>query len=203
MDKTAAPPDSEEAANAKKHETDSAAGEILGLDPNKTDRVATEIASIIKVQNGPKRIVIAGGAGSGKSTLSRFLSGKLRVKRFDLDEYIEGGFHKDPATYDSRLNAALYLVWKDMPDLWILEHVEACRPFIIHGFRPSYTILVDPGAEHLKKTAAARNLAGKNDPDREKRAMDTMKTSAEQFKAVKGTNIRLRDPHFLMKRIEG
>jgi GTPase SAR1 family protein len=206
MIKTAGPPSSEAKANAKKAETDTLAAQLLDLDSARLKKQATRVANFIRnsVSKENARIVITGGAGSGKTTFAGALSKELKLKDFDLDEYVEGGHTADQEAYETRLHNAFLGVWQDLPDKtgWVIEHVEACHPFLVETFEPSFAILVDPGADRLKRTAEARNAVGKADPSREKRALETMKKAKKQFKALSGKEVSLSNGKLIVKKIE-
>lgn len=201
--KEAAPPSSEAKANAQKAKTDQEAGQLLDFDKKKLQQGVAELIKILSTFKNPT-IVVTGGAGSGKSTVSGMLSEKLGIKEFDLDKYIEGGHTKDKDAYQARLKKAWYNVWQDLPNEggWIIEHVEACNPELVGMFEPDLAILVDPGEQKLKLTAAARNKVGKEDPTREKRALETMTKAKKQFNALDGEKVVLKSTLYSLKRLE-
>jgi energy-coupling factor transporter ATP-binding protein EcfA2 len=203
MNKTAAPPESEREANRAKAETDDLAAQFLELDHPRLKRDVAVLAHIIKTDGIHNRtICITGGAGSGKSTLAKLLAKALSVKTFDLDEYIKGGY-SDDGTYDRRLSTAAYNVWMELPrEGWIVEHVNACKPDVSDLFKPQYAILVDPGKQHLKEVAAARNMAGKTDHSREERALKTAEEAKNEFKKLKGAYVPMSSGTLLVKRLD-
>jgi hypothetical protein len=203
MIKTAAPPDSEAESNAKKSETDRMASELVPINKKKFKEWMGEMADALGQMKNPK-IVVTGGAGSGKSSLASVLSDELGIKHFDLDAYVEGGFTDHKKTYEERLQKAYYNVWEDLPSKggWIIEHVEACSPELVEIFRPEWAILVDTGEQKIRLTAEARNKVGKDDPTREKRALETMKKSKKQFEALKGPTANGVGSPYILKKLE-
>ena len=203
MDKTAAPPESEREANEAKADTDRLTSQLMDIDHPKLMRDVAVLAHIIKTDGLNNRTVcITGGAGSGKSTLAKALGKALSVKSFDLDEYIKGGY-SDDGTYDRRLSTAAYNVWMELPHSgWVVEHVNACKSDVVDLFKPQYVILVDPGKQHLKEVAAARNMVGKTDHSREKRALDTAEEAKKEFTRTKGSYVPLSGGTLLVKRLD-
>jgi hypothetical protein len=205
MDKLASPPASEQKANAQKAETDTLAAEILNLDEKKVAKTVKRLADLIESTEAPQiRIVMTGGAGSGKTTAAGILAKQLSLKDFDLDEYVEGGHTGDKQSYNSRLLKAFTHVWQDLPSRtgWIIDHVEACHPDLVKTFFPLFAILVDPGEKRIRDAAEARNrVRGKDDPGRIKRAMESMKTAKEQFAALKSV-AEVETNGFVLKQLE-
>jgi hypothetical protein len=191
MIKTAAPPKEEAASNARKAAVDTLAAELLNIDQKALKAHARYCIKYIKgLKNVAVKVVIAGGAGSGKTTIAGELSKLLDAKNIDFDEYIVGGFTEDSTEYDKRLHNAFLPVWKDLPkDNWIIEHVEACSKEFVDFFQPTWAVLVDPGDDRLKKTAKARNAVGTSDPTREARALKSAKKAKKDFEALKGVEL--------------
>ena len=180
-------PREEQKANEAKARTDSKAAELLNFDHGELKLAAEKLADKMRKAGPPYHLVVAGGAGSGKTTLAGALSTALGIPAFDFDEYVRGGWTPDRDEYEERLKRALYDLWTDLPadaDGWIVEHVESCSKMMTDLLRPNYALLVDTGEERLRLTAQARNAVGTFDPAREKRALQSMKTAKEQFWAL-------------------
>ena len=181
-------PREEAKLNAAKAERDERAAEVLGLSLGKISKQAEDLAAMLKKhQRNSYKIVLTGGAGSGKTTLANELSKKLEIPIYDLDNYIRGGWTPDREEYEQRLFHAIYDLWTDLPagDYgWIVEHVEACSPTITKFLRPNFAVLLDPGEEALMAAARARNSVGSHDERREDRAVSSSKLAKEQFNAM-------------------
>ena len=186
-------------ANKAKSALDVMAAKIMSLDIDAVREAAGDIydALVDRLGNGPhegtlnmQRIIVAGGAGSGKTTIAAALSKSIGVKSFDFDEYIPGGWTEDKKEYDRRFNKALYELWEDVPQKkgFIVEHVEACNPDLVGLYRPDIAILVDPGLERLRQVAEARTEASSAaDPkNRLTRALQSDGRAKTQFKALPG-----------------
>ena len=94
MQKEAEPQNLE--ANAAKIEMNTQVAQLLHLDEDTLKAKSKELADAIKrASEGSPRILVAGGAGSGKTTIARILSTLFVVKNLDLDEYIPGGWTSD------------------------------------------------------------------------------------------------------------
>ena len=180
------------AANARKDRTDSLAADLLNIDPTPRLKNAKRIAQLVGTG---ARMVITGGAGSGKSSIACDLAELLDVPMFDFDEYVPGGFDKDSKVYRKRLLDAMDNLWGDLPSKggWIIEHVEACNEYIVKAFRPQYALLVDPPAAKMLRTAAARsqvnNESEKTQLARVKRAMESAEYARMQYADVPGEKV--------------
>jgi len=196
-------PKQERLANALKAKTDERAGEVLNFNEAKVKQRAKTVGHLLRREGEPARVVVTGGAGAGKSSFAGSLSDVLDVPVFDFDKYIQGGFTPDVEEYESRLNSAVYDLWSDLPKSdtgYIIEHVEACNPTLIRMLNPNFAVLLDPGEDHLKRTAKVRNEVGTYNRSREKRALDSMKTSRKHFEAAPG-NIVMKDGGILVKKL--
>lgn len=194
-------PKQERLANALKAKTDEKVGEVLNLSEEKVKRRAKTVGQLLRREGEPARVVVTGGAGAGKSTFAGSLSDILEVPVFDFDKYIKGGFTPDASEYKDRLNSAVYDLWSDLPKSdtgYIIEHVESCNPTLIRMLNPNFAVLLDPGEEHLKRTAQVRNQVGMFNRTREKRALDSMKTARKHFDDAPGT-IVMKDGGILVK----
>jgi hypothetical protein len=187
-------PISDHEANEKKALTDALAAQFLNIDQEKLAKDAKTIADAMP---SSFRLAVTGGAGSGKSTVSSELSELLDVPVFDFDEYIPGGYSKDPKVYHKRLLDGMDNLWGDLPfkKSWIIEHVEACNDEMVKAFSPTHCLLLCPPASRAMRTAAARSLVA-NESDatqfrREQRAMESAEFSRMQFDAVPGKIILL------------
>jgi adenosyl cobinamide kinase/adenosyl cobinamide phosphate guanylyltransferase len=199
MDKTAAPPESESEANAKKSMTDRLAGELMGVDHKHVRKFAEQLGEKalenLPLVERPMRIVVTGGAGSGKSSLSINLAEAFELKHLDVDQYVKGGYTPDAKEWKKRLEEAYAAVWQDLPTRrgWVVEHVEACDKPWVSLLHPNLAILVAPEEKQLLRTAEARNTVGKEDPNRARRALETAETSKKQFLDLRG--VVLADMH--------
>lgn len=184
---------SETQANAAKAKTDALAADLLDLDQDDLRKDATKIASYIRTHFKPLknvRVVVAGGAGSGKTTIASALSKELELPAFDLDEFIKGGFTSDKEKYRRRFLKAIHDVWTDMPSGkgWVLDHVESCSPDLLSYLKPHYAILLKPNQERLRLTARARNMVSEDPwPGREKRALESASLAEKQFDEANGS----------------
>ena len=182
----------DQAANAAKAQTDTKAAGLLGLDEDAVKKVAKAVAKDILALHKddiPIRIVMSGGAGSGKTTFARLLSEELGVKNIDLDEYVPGGFTTDKDEYARRFNKSLYEVWDSVPPKkgWIIEHVEACNKDLVGLYSPNFAILVDPGLERVTAAAKGRaDVADEKDPShRIERGIQSSMKAKKQFEALR------------------
>lgn len=196
-------PKQERLANALKEKTDERAGEVLNFSEEKVRRRAKTVGGLLRREGEPPRVVVTGGAGSGKTSFSNSLSDVLDVPVFDLDKYIRGGWTKDVEEYESRINSAVYDLWADLPKSdtgYIIEHVEACNPTLVRMLNPNFAVLLDPGEDQLKRTAQVRNSVGMYNRTREQRALDSMKSARKHFEAAPG-NIVMKDGGILIKQL--
>ena len=209
MEKISKPQDP--GANAIKAEMNTQASQLLHLDEDALKGKAQKIADAIWADLGDAvlagvdpRVLVTGGAGSGKTTLAGQLSQILGVKNLDFDEYIPGGWTSDSEEYARRFNKGLYELWEDVPKKkgWVIEHVESCASSLIGLYNPDYAVLVDPGEERLAAAAEARQaIMGKGtDKDRLARALQSDKKAKEQFKAMSG-EIVFKTPGFVLKKV--
>jgi hypothetical protein len=180
-------------ANKQKADTDSKAAELLDIDQKELGKASKTISSILEHLEVPRmKIVITGAAGSGKTTLAGELSKKLSIPVFDLDEFIEGGWTSNKEEYKKRFVKALYQVWQKLPakGSWIIDHVEACSPDILHILHPNFFILVHPPDSRIVATAKARMEVSDDKTDRVPRALQSKKTAEKQFKDAGGMLLR-------------
>lgn len=191
--------------NQAKALVDAKAGELLHLDEDAVRESAESVADYI--DGDSPRVLVTGGAGSGKTTFAESLGRILGVKSRVFDEYIPGGWTSDSEEYARRFNKGLYELWEHIQPKkgWVIEHVEACHPDLVGLYPPDYAILVDPGEERLRKSVAARSeVMGDDGKDgsRLARALQSDKKAKSQFNALKG-EVVLKMPGFILKRVEG
>ena len=209
MEKISKPQDP--GANAIKAEMNTQASQLLHLDEDALKGKAQKIADAIQAALGDgvlagvdPRVLVTGGAGSGKTTLAGQLSQILGVKNLDFDEYIPGGWTTDSEEYARRFNKGLYELWEDVPKKkgWVIEHVESCASSLVGLYNPDFAVLVDPGEERLAAAAEARQaIMGKGtDKGRLARALQSDKKAKEQFKAIPG-EIVFKTPGFILKKV--
>jgi hypothetical protein len=191
-------------ANARKARTDSLAAQYLDIDQKK---LAKDAKTITDALPDNVRLFITGGAGSGKSTVSSELGELLDVPVFDFDEYIPGGYSKDPKVYRKRLLDGMDSLWGSLPvkKSWIVEHVESCNDEMVKAFRPTHCLIICPPATRAMRTAAARSLVSGESPAaqyrREQRAMESAEYARMQFDAVPG-KIVLRGKGWELKEVK-
>ena len=201
--------------NKSKLMADAQAGELLHLDEDVLKGQAKMLSDAIHKEMGDAvlsgvdpRVLITGGAGSGKSTMAGHLSRALGVKNLNFDEYIPGGWTSDSQEYAKRFNKGLYEMWDDVPKKkgWVIEHVEACDPDLVGLYPSDFAVLVDPGEERLRAVAEARSSVMGNgtegNKDRLARALQSDKKAKAQFNAMKGKVIA-KVPGYLLKVVEG
>lgn len=179
----------EERANATKARTDQLAGELLGSG-SKVQKMAQEISALLFWED-PLHLCISGGAGSGKSSVARRLAKILDVPVFDFDEFIPGGYHRDPKVYRKRFVDGMSSLWDALPrGPWIVEHVEACNDEMLRAFKPNAVLHLSPPASHAMSTAAARSAVAGEGPEeqygREQRALESAVISSNQFSKTPG-----------------
>ena len=201
--------------NKAKAVADSKAGELLHLDEDVlraqakmlSDAIFKEMGDAVLAGVDP-RVLVTGGAGSGKTTLAGHLAKALGVKNLNFDEYIPGGWTSDSEEYAKRFNKGLYEMWDDVPKKkgWVIEHVEACDPDLVGLYRSDFAVLVDPGEERLRAAAEARSAVMSKGTDGNKdrlaRALQSDKKAKAQFNAMKG-KIIAKVPGLLLKVVEG
>jgi hypothetical protein len=210
LDKTSAVQDPE--ANAKKADTDRRAAELIGVDDDVVRKDAKNLVEQLRKYcgNGPHehtlnmlRIVIAGAAGSGKTSIAVQLAKELGVKNIDLDDFIPGGHTADKLEYERRFNRGLYEAWDSVPHKagWIIEHIGACNKDLVSLYSPSFALLVDPGPERIRLAAAARAAVSDsgNEKDRLARALETEKSSRKQFDSLHGTVLSREPKGYILK----
>lgn len=203
MFKEAQVPEGERKANERKAEVDTLAANLLNIDRGEIKKASQDIIERLhRTGVEPIRLVLAGGAGSGKTTLSGDLSDGLMVPVIDLDEYIKGGWTADRVEYEKRLTQAVYDAWDDLPARrgWVVEHVESCGPDVVSLLRPNFAVLLDPGPDRVRKTAQARNEVGTFSPTREKRAIESMERAKTQFNKLPG-DVLTRGKTWVLKRV--
>jgi energy-coupling factor transporter ATP-binding protein EcfA2 len=195
--------------NKSKAEADARASILMHLDDDALASQAGKIADAIQMEfdDGP-RVLVTGGAGSGKTALAGHLSSALGVKSLNFDEYIPGGWTSDAKEYERRFSKGLYEMWDDVPPKkgWVIEHVEACSPNLVGLYRPDFVVLVDPGVERLRQAAEARSeVSGKGaegSKDRLARALQSDERAKTQYKSL-GGEVVFRIPGFELKKIKG
>jgi len=169
--------------NAQKQITDDLAGELLELDKAPLKYAAKEVADLLGTMN-LRKILVTGGAGSGKTTFSDELANLAELRHFDMDKYVKGGYTKDASVYTQRLVDAVYKMWLVLPIAgWVVEHVEMGRPEFVQSFQPDAVILLPSGKEHLRNVAAARAIAAREPSpvEREDRAVQTSEQAEKRF----------------------
>lgn len=160
--------------NAQKQRTDDLAGSLLELDDNVVKGWAAKASAKLLKHGG--RIIVTGGAGSGKTTFAKELARILEVPHFDLDTFIKGGYTPDKKVYEQRLIAGLMALWNALPrGGYVVEHVLAARPDILQALRPDAVILLNATDKHLIRVASGRAVAAREDSPNERiaRALQT------------------------------
>lgn len=189
--------------NKVKENTDAQVAILLKLDKESLHEKVELVADVIdSTFEGQPRIVITGGAGSGKSTFAADLSTTLGIKGFSFDQYIPGGFTEKKDEYERRFNKGMYELWEDLPQKkgWVIEHVESCKPEFLGLYAADFAILLDPGEEHLRKVVEARTtLQGGVTLAR---ALTSAAKAVSQFEELKG-EIVFKAPGVFLKQIEG
>jgi len=203
MQKEAKPQDVE--LNRAKSDADAKVSELLKVDKEAIDSKAGEIGDVILKEMddilSPK-VVVTGGAGSGKTTIASALAKALGVKSLSFDEYVPGGWVDDKEEYARRFSKGLYEMWEDVPPRkgWVIEHVESCGESLVGLYRPDFALLVDPGDEHLGRVAEARSsIQGSVTLSRSLQSAEKAKT---QFNALPGS-VLMKVPGFVLKKVEG
>ena len=177
-------------ANQRKRKIDALAGKLLDLDAEKLITLAGNIAFQLL---GPERVrlMVTGGAGSGKTTVSSVIAERLNLPCFDFDEYVVNGWHPDGKEYRRRLVAAMSRLYDDLPYKtgWVVEHVEACNGDMLKAFQPTHCLLLAPPAQHLLDIAGARARAGgeKSPASLEQRALESSEYARMQFEKAPGS----------------
>lgn len=194
--------------NKVKENTDAQVAILLKLDKESLHEKVQEVSDAIWNAVGDDvlagvspRVVVAGGAGSGKSTFAADLSTTLGVKGFSFDQYIPGGFTEKKDEYERRFNKGMYELWEDLPQKkgWVIEHVESCKPEFLGLYAADFAILLDPGEEHLRKVVEARTtLQGGVTLAR---ALTSAAKAVSQFEELKG-EIVFKAPGVFLKQIE-
>lgn len=192
----------DDALNKVKEMTDAQVGILLKLDKESLHEKVELVAKLIdSTFDSEPRIVVTGGAGSGKSTFAADLASTLSVKGFSFDQYIPGGFTEKKDEYERRFNKGMYELWEDIPQKkgWIIEHVEACKPEFLGLYAADFAILLDPGEEHLRKVVEARStLQGGVTLAR---ALSSATKAVSQFEELKGELV-FKTPGMFLKRLE-
>lgn len=192
------------AANKTKADMNTQAAQLLNLDEDALGAEVKKLVAVIMKVAGSPRVLVTGGAGSGKTTVAGSLASLLGVKNLDFDEYIPGGWTSDKNEYARRFNKGLYELWEDVPQKkgWVIEHVEACNPDLVGLYNPDWVVLVDPGEERIRRAAEARTAVTGSGEGRLARALQSVKKAKEQFKAIPG-EVELRTPGFVLKKVVG
>jgi hypothetical protein len=183
-------------ANVRKKLVDGMTSVLLDLDERAVRRTAREVAEVVKDAAPHARIVVAGGAGAGKTVFSEALAHELRIPCFDFDAYIPGGHTPNKALYKERLRKGFESLWLDLPHVhsWVVEHVEACNRNFVDSLSPTLAIHLDPGLDHLKSVAQARDIVASNtDGKRAVRASETALRSRAHFRSLPGRVVFKRD----------
>jgi hypothetical protein len=191
--------------NRRKEETDHRAGELLHVDLDKMKADAEELAAHIRGRaGGVYKVVVSGGAGSGKTSISFRLAEALGAKHLDMDKYVPGGFTEHEVEYARRLNKALYEMWEDIPTKggWVIDHVEACSKEVVGLLNPTFAILCDPGVERIRSVAEARTQAGSDHEERLSRGLQSAIKSTKQYAALKGTHLPSGVPDYHLKLLD-
>lgn len=189
-------------ANERKRKIDSLAGKLLGLDGDKLVSLGGDIAFRLL---GPEqvRLMVTGGAGSGKTTVASVIAERLNLPCFDFDEYIVGGWHQDGKEYRRRLVAAMSKLYDDLPYKtgWVVEHVEACNQDMFKAFKPTHCLLLAPSAKQLMMVASARASAGGDSSAAglEQRALESSEYARMQFEKVSG-EVMARGKNWVLKK---
>jgi shikimate kinase len=197
----------EAVANERKLAIDALTAELLK--PNH-EQIKEEIVDPIAAyffdhENWPINLCITGGAGAGKTTVAKLLSAAVgSVPVFDFDEFIPGGYTKNPKEYRARLMRGLMALWEAIPAKggWIIDHVESCNEEFIKSFRPNFALYIHQPGSVLVNTARARAQASgeKDSTDREQRALESAEYAKLQFKQLQGVVV-LKNPTFKLKKI--
>lgn len=181
--------------NSQKARTDELASELLGLDAKKLVREAGLMATFLKsnVKADPLKIVVTGAAGSGKTTLANALSSALGLPVFDMDQFVDGGWTPNRPEYDHRLIRAMYKLLAKMPSHggWVVEHVEACHPSLVHSFEPNVAVILHTDKRNLLRVAEARSQVSRNGYHSfAMRALGSGEIAERQFREVPGKEVR-------------
>jgi hypothetical protein len=202
MIKNAAVQDPE--ANSKKQLTDFEAGKILGVDSDAIRSTAREIVQALNAWcgRGPHEgtpsdatYVIAGGAGSGKTSIAAVLAAEMGLKHLDLDTFIPGGYTRDRDEYARRFNKGLYEMWEEIPKKsWVIDHVHACSPELVLLYHPKFAIFVNATVEHLFRVAEARSRASHDETGevtgRKVRAVESKERAHAEFRRLQGELVK-------------
>lgn len=186
-------------ANSKKKDSDYLTSLFMDYSPKTIDSLAKEIFETFPESD---RLVLTGAAGAGKTSLSKRLSKLFDIPVIDLDDLVEGGFTKDRNEYERRLSDAWDKLISDLPDKYIVEHVEACNPGLVDRIKPNYAIYVDPGEDNLRQVAIVRSKVGKSSPEqRISRSVSSGKTARDQFDNLTGELVIDR-PNLKVKKLK-
>lgn len=171
--------------NAQKQRTDDLAGSLLELDDNVVKGWAAKAANTLLGHRG--RIIVTGGAGSGKTTFSKELARLLEIPHLDLDTFIKGGYTPKEKVYEQRLIDGLMSLWNSLPrGGFVVEHVLAARPDIIQVLRPTAVILLNATDKHLIRVASGRAVAAREDSPNERiaRAIQTGRQARNYYETL-------------------
>lgn len=186
----------DDVGNARKKMVDGMTAILLQIDERAVRRMARDVGKVVRENVPHARIVVGGGAGSGKTVFAEALAHELETPCFDFDHYIPGGYTPDKKIYEQRLRKGFDSLWHDLPHVhsWVVEHVYACSPEFVELLSPTLAIHLDPGIEHLKSVAQARDIIGENtDGKRAVRASETAIRSKAQFRSLPGKIVFERD----------
>lgn len=197
----------DQSANERKDRLDELAAELLGVDDEELVRDGGDVAFRLLGTN-PVRLVVAGGAGAGKSTTARAIAERLSLPVFDFDKYVPGGYSTDAKVYRKRLLDGLTNLFDDLPARrdsgWVVEHAEACSEELVKAFHPTHALLLRPSTTRLLDASRARSRAGEESADtqyrRERRALESSVFALMQFRKLRG-KVLARTKTWVLKKL--